>query len=118
PAKPTNTSNSPSHSGRLIALYRHLARDAANQRPGVSALRAAFLCELPVRCLALLLVFPQESPSIRVDLCRYIHRRTTAMRDQSPAHDFDPAIETKLLGWLVIALAILVMMAAAAIQNN
>jgi CHASE3 domain sensor protein len=34
------------------------------------------------------------------------------------ALDFDPAIEKKLLGWLVIALAIVGVMAGAAIQNN
>src|ERR1041385_6413546 len=44
--------------------------------------------------------------------------RTTVMRDQSSALDLDPAIETKLLGWLVVALAIIAMMAAAVVQNN
>ncbi len=32
--------------------------------------------------------------------------------------DFDPAIEKKLLGWLIVALLIVALMAAAAIQNN
>jgi PAS domain S-box-containing protein len=40
------------------------------------------------------------------------------MRDQSAALDFDPAIQKKLLGWLVVTLVIVAMMAAAAIQNN